>query len=1184
MLYLVTSNRFEALTDALLDRLEAAPDRSPLAPLEPHTLAVASLAQRRALTMKIAQRQGVAMNLRFVYLAQWLWRAMAARVPDISADTPFDAPALAWRIDRAFADPAFVQRRARLAPYLDNCNVSMRFALAQRTARLVEHYTTYRHDWLERWSRGDALPPPASLAPGASAHSDWIDDEAWQRALWQRLERELQLPGEHPARRFVRALEHDAASNAQPSADLPRSIHVVALPSMAPLHLELLAALARAIDVHVYALTPSQAYWADVVSERRMAQLRERAPDRARLTDVGHPLLAAWGAQMQAQHALLQHGFDGPIVEDEAFVEPVGGTRLARMQRAILRLDGGVTIDDSALTIDDSVEIHIAHSLRRELEALQQRLLALFGQDKPPAPHEVVLVTPDLDGAAPMIDAVFGAATGDARIAYTITGRSGGDDGGAATALQQLIDLGRGRWSAEDLDAIVHLPLVAQRSGWDDDDLATLHDWIGTAGMRFALDAEHRRSLGLADSDAWTLDDAIERLLLGHALAPSHAGPDAPALRAPRAGKLSALPVGGAQAALLGSLASLQQALREWRTRLSGAHAPADWQHHLLWAVDTFFAPVQPAEYEGLRALRLALTQWHAQLRAADETRELPAELMKLSLDDELRARAAGAVPSGCVTFASMTGLRRLHYRVVVVFGLNDGAWGASGTAAEWDLMARAPRLGDRQRREDERDVLLDLMLAARDRFWIAYTGRDQRGNHVLPPAAVVDEWIEALAAADAVTVDALRKRIVVEHPLQPFAAELFAPDAPPTRRSHHHGYARALEQRAATEHRDAQAATINDEPPPRNHDAATGDLFGSEALDDNVLTDEDEPTDRATSSTAEADAPDTADEGDDDDSDDPGLAGNDRAVALFVRPLAPLPPAERRIGLRELQAFFANPAKALLERRLGIALPRGSDPLRGDEPFVVDARDRSSLARRLMPAIQAGADDEALAAHARASGVLPAAALGDAMTRRELDALRQQAAWLPQGTTVRAQPLEIVIPTPDGPSQLVVDVAFFPHDGQAVWHASKFGAKRRLEAWIAHLALCAVVDDPSAGRTRLVTRDKVLTLGPLGTGPDAIEPVDELRALVRLMDRGLREPLPFMPEQSWHALASRAEPAGAGRPKNQTTQPGERELADPWVQLAWRGRSLIADPSFVDVAEQVYGALRTLQPDEVAL
>ena len=57
--------------------------------------------------------------------------------------------------------------------------------------------------------------------------------------------------------------------------------------------------------------------------------------------------------------------------------------------------------------------------------------------------------------------------------------------------------------------------------------------------------------------------------------------------------------------------------------------------------------------------------------------------------------------------------------------------------ADEFDLMAKFGKLGDRQRRDDERNLFLDLLLSARDRLLIAYTGRSIRDNAALPPAAL---------------------------------------------------------------------------------------------------------------------------------------------------------------------------------------------------------------------------------------------------------------------------------------------------------------------------------------------------------------------------------------------------------------------------------------------------------------
>ena len=82
-----------------------------------------------------------------------------------------------------------------------------------------------------------------------------------------------------------------------------------------------------------------------------------------------------------------------------------------------------------------------------------------------------------------------------------------------------------------------------------------------------------------------------------------------------------------------------------------------------------------------------------------------------------------------------MPSLRGLPYRMVCVLGLDDGAFPAAHRPAEFDLIARHPRPGDRQRRQDERNLFLDLLLAARERLYLSHTG-PQRARQQ-PPAAV---------------------------------------------------------------------------------------------------------------------------------------------------------------------------------------------------------------------------------------------------------------------------------------------------------------------------------------------------------------------------------------------------------------------------------------------------------------
>ncbi len=97
--------------------------------------------------------------------------------------------------------------------------------------------------------------------------------------------------------------------------------------------------------------------------------------------------------------------------------------------------------------------------------------------------------------------------------------------------------------------------------------------------------------------------------------------------------------------------------------------------------------------------------------------------MVRGALTEALDDPARGGVPWGSVTFSSLTSLRGLPYRIVCLLGMDDGVLPSLARADEFDLMAAFGKAGDRQRRDDERNLFLDLLLAARDRLFIAYTG-----------------------------------------------------------------------------------------------------------------------------------------------------------------------------------------------------------------------------------------------------------------------------------------------------------------------------------------------------------------------------------------------------------------------------------------------------------------------------
>ena len=94
MLSIQFSNRFEVLRDAVIAQLGGVT----ASPFVAHQVVVPSTAMRRALTLAVADDQGVCANVDFMYLAQWLWRQIGRVVESVEAQSPFAAPVLAWRI------------------------------------------------------------------------------------------------------------------------------------------------------------------------------------------------------------------------------------------------------------------------------------------------------------------------------------------------------------------------------------------------------------------------------------------------------------------------------------------------------------------------------------------------------------------------------------------------------------------------------------------------------------------------------------------------------------------------------------------------------------------------------------------------------------------------------------------------------------------------------------------------------------------------------------------------------------------------------------------------------------------------------------------------------------------------------------------------------------------------------
>jgi exodeoxyribonuclease V gamma subunit len=782
-LLILHGNQMELLRAAVFDWLRA----NPLGPLEEEIILVQSNGVAEWLKIALAEELGVCAATRVALPARFLWEAYRGmlgpeRVPKRS---PFDKDALTWRLMRLLPEVLAKEQFAPLRHFLLDGDPERRLQLAERLSDLYDQYQVYRADWLTDWAKGlDQLRRPGGepvpLAP----------DQCWQAQLWREVHESLPPERRWSGRatihqQFMAAVEEDR----QPAQRLPRRVVLFGMSTLPYQTIEAMAGLSRHTQVLLAVPNPCQYHWGDIIEGRELltaAYRRHQGRNGSNLAEIpveelhahSHPLLASWGRQGRDFVRMLDE-FDGGQgakfgnLRVDLFNEGDNGTLLSQVQAAVRDLlpllEHPHVPPEPA---DRSIEFHIAHSAQREVEVLHDQLLSWFADsdgtfgDQPLRPRDVVVMVPDIDTFSAAVHAVFDQhKRNDPRyIPFEIGDLKDRSVNPLLVAMEWLLRLPQQRCRQSEVRDLLDVPALAARFGLDEDDLPTLGRWIEGASVRWGLDQTHRAGLGLGsagEQNSWLF--GIRRMLLGYA---TGAGPSFGDIE-PYA------EVGGLDAALAGALAELVESLLAWREQLDAVLTPAEWGERARALMARFFRARDDEDRVMLNQLEEALQCWLEICENALFDEPVPLGVMREAWLSELDQPALShQFVSGGVTFCTLMPMRAVPFRVVCLLGMNDGDFPRRGHQSDFDLLALPgmQRPGDRSRRDDDRYLMLEALLAARDKFYVSWVGRNVRDNTEQPASVLVSQLRDYLKAGWDLDLD---ERTTV-HALQPFSRRYF--------------------------------------------------------------------------------------------------------------------------------------------------------------------------------------------------------------------------------------------------------------------------------------------------------------------------------------------------------------------------------------------------------------------------
>ena len=761
-LHVHRAERTDLLADGLGALLAAPLDD----PFEQEVVVVPARGVERWLTQRLSHRlgtgarggDGVCAGVRFLSP-----HSLVSMLLGRELDDPWEPDRLAWPLLEVIDDSLGAPWCATLAAHLGHgiageegeLRSSRRYAVAHRLAGLYSSYARQRVDLVRAWRLGDDTDGLEPLP----------EDLAWQAELWRRLVSRVGEPP--PDVRHEQTLAALAAGGT--GLDLPGRLSLFGHTRLPATEVELLGALGEHRDVHLWLPQASAALWADLAGPSTEGPV-PRDDDRSS-TYAGHPLLASLGRdarELQRSLAVLPGAVDAPSLG----AVPAGDDLLGHLQADIRANHAPTPVELSgrALAEDDrSVQVHACHGPARQVEVLREVLVGLLQDDPTLEPRDIVVMCPDVETYAPLIEAGFGladvvpAAAGAGghpahHLRVRLADRALSSTNPLFAVALSLVSLAAGRARASEVLDLIGLDVCRRRFGLDDDDLTRVAGWVSESGVRWGLDGWQRARFKMEAFRQNTWRAGLDRVLTGVALSGDehvHLG--------------VALPlddVGSSDVELAGRLAEFVDRLESCLQRLDAAATVPDWLGALGDGVRGLARVPEADMWQQAQFDRELSRTLHASGQGAGSTRLRLADVRAL-----LTARLAGRPTrsnfrTGTLTVCTMVPMRSVPHRVVCLVGLDDGVFPRSQWIDGDDVLARRPLTGERDRRSEDRQLLLDAIMSATERLVVCYTGANEHTGAVRPPAVPLGELLDTL---DRTAPGDVRERVLTRHPLQAY-------------------------------------------------------------------------------------------------------------------------------------------------------------------------------------------------------------------------------------------------------------------------------------------------------------------------------------------------------------------------------------------------------------------------------
>jgi exodeoxyribonuclease V gamma subunit len=576
----------------------------------------------------------------------------------------------------------FISQFPEVSKYYEK-NPKRRFDLATKIANLFDQYQVYRPEMLQSWKAG--------------INNEYNTASHWQKWLWEALGIESKFE----------ILERMKTDMIQKQDEFRRELPSVSLFGISMytnFHLDFLQSLSQCTDLRFYLSLPVQNEISDISSQN---ELYESFGSKAR--------------------ELAKQFSEGTFekISLESNIYDLTKTDLFYLQEAISENK----LDKHIFQNDDSIQINSCYTPVREAECLYNYLLDAFEKDESLLPRDILVLTTDINKYAPFIKAVFQNAP--LPVPFQVSGAATNTGDTIVATIELLLNMTEEDLTAEKVVSLVEQNRIKRR--YQVNDTEHIRSIVRKANIRFGMENKKED-----DSKYVSWRYGFEKIILGYAMLSDDENEEyedfIPFRDAEAGGSYDLFRL----KKFTDDLFNLIQSVQINRT-------PAAWKQFLLEEVlDKMIYCDDFDKKDGAEVSSIYNALSYIDILVWDEVNVIPFTIFLSELRTKLfNVSVEQKLNTGRVTISSAIPVRGLPYKIICFIGLDNGVFPRQDRFAGFDLLGETYIEGDRSKKETDKHLFLDTLLAVRQRLYFSYTGQSVKDNTEVPPSIVLDTLMD---------------------------------------------------------------------------------------------------------------------------------------------------------------------------------------------------------------------------------------------------------------------------------------------------------------------------------------------------------------------------------------------------------------------------------------------------------